>query len=191
MLAFIQFLAFFAEAERGGGFDEIYNNYLNYPGFEAWKFLNLFVFVGLLIYLLRKPVSNAFRAKRESIRQELIRAKEERDAALAKLAEIEVKLASLDEETARIKEQSAREAENEKARIAAQTEADISKMRENARREIETAATRAKRELKRFAADESIRLAEDILRQKINAADAERLISAGINSLGANNGGLN
>lgn len=190
MFALINFLLFFA-AEAGhsssGGID--WNSILNYPGFEAWKFVNLAIFLGVLIYLLRKPLSGAFKAKREVIRQELIKAQQERDAALAKLSEVEARFANLETESANIREQSRREAEAEANRIAAQTEADIVKMRDNARREIEAASAQAKRELKRFSADESVRLAEEILRQNVKGKDAARLVSASINGLGANNNG--
>ncbi len=197
MLALINFLAFFAaeaghgETAAGGGFTEFYNTYLNYPGFEAWKFINLAIFVGVLAYLVRKPLGNAFKTKRETIRQELIRAKQERDAALAKLAEVEARFATLDQETADIQTQSAREAELEAARIAEQTKNDAEKMRDNARREIEAASAQAKRELKRFSAEESVRRAEEILRGRLNQTDAARLVNQSINGLtqAKNNGG--
>lgn len=197
MFALINFLAFFAAeaghgetAAHGGGFNEFYNTYFNYPGFELWKFINLFIFVAVLVYLLRKPLGSAFKAKRESIRQELIRAKAERDAALAKLSEVEARLSRLDQETAEIKAQSARDAEAEATRIAQQTNQDIEKMRDNARREIEAASAQAKRELKRFSADESVRLAEEMLRGKLGASDAARLVNQSISGLsGGNNGG--
>ncbi len=187
MFAFIHFLALFAP-ESNSYVNWVYNNYLNYPGFEAWKFLNLFIFVGVLIYLLNKPLSNAFKTKRETIRQELIRAKAERDEALAKLSQIDAKLANLTAESSQIREQSAREAEAEAARIAAQTTADVEKLRDNARREIEAAGAQARRELKRFSADESIKLAEEMLRQNVQGEDASRLVTASISGLGSNNG---
>lgn len=189
MFAFINFLALFA-GENTSAVNEFYNNYLNYPGFEAWKFLNLFIFVGALVYLLNKPLSNAFKTKRETIRQELIRAKAERDEALAKLSQIEAKLSNLQAESTQIREQAAAEAEAEATRIAAQTTADIEKLRDNARREIEAASAQARRELKRFSANESIRLAEEMLRQNVQGEDASRLVTASINGL-SNNNGLN
>ena len=47
MFAFFSTLAFFAEtghAAAESGFMRFYNQYLNIPGFEAWKFLNLAIF---------------------------------------------------------------------------------------------------------------------------------------------------
>jgi F0F1-type ATP synthase membrane subunit b/b' len=185
MFAFINFLLFLAaEAESHGG-ASFYDKYLNYPGFEAWKFLNLFIFVAALVYLLRRPISDAFKARREAIRAELIKAQQERDAALARLQQVEERLQNLDAETARIREQSVREAEAEATRIAEQTAADIEKIRENARREIIAASANARRELKQFSAEESIRLAEDMVRQNLQSGtDAARLVNASIEGLG-------
>lgn len=192
MFALFQFLLFFApEAEHAAarGTSDFYNTYLNYPGFEAWKFINLFIFVGALVYILRRPLSNAFKSKREQIRQELIRAQQEREAAEAKLNEVDARLSNLETETARLRQQAEREAAAENARITEQTEADIEKMRENARREIEAASAQARRELKRFSADESIRLAEEMLRRDLKSDDAARLVNASIGALSNNNGG--
>lgn len=129
-------------------------------------------------------MSDAFKARREAIRAELIKAKEERDAALARLAEIEARLSKADMEAAQIREQSQREADMEAQRIAEQTQADIEKMRENARREIVAAAANARRELKQYSAEESIRLAEEMVRQNLRGAEADRLVRASIESLG-------
>jgi hypothetical protein len=77
--------------------------YLDYPGFEAWKFINLAVFVGVMIYILTRKVKlgEAFRTRREHIKQELARAQQERDAAIAKLKEVEARLGRLDAEARR------------------------------------------------------------------------------------------
>src|SRR5437879_8956298 len=82
----------------------------DYPGFELWKFINLAIFVGALVFILvrKARLGEAFRARRESIKTELERARNERDAAVVKLKELEERLARLDTELATIKEQSKR-----------------------------------------------------------------------------------
>src|SRR5688500_15542600 len=114
----------------GGGFTEFYNDYLNIPGFEAWKFVNLAIFVAILVYLVKKPLGETFRARREAIRAELIKAEEEKQAALAQLTSAEARLASLSTEKAALLKKAKEEAEAEKANIAQQTESDIDKMRQ-------------------------------------------------------------
>src|SRR3954464_12588298 len=90
-------LFLFAETahKAPGGFTQFYNEYFNIPGFELWKFLNLAIFIALMVYLVRKPLGDAFKAKREAIRAELIRAEQEKQAALSKLTSAEAKLAQL------------------------------------------------------------------------------------------------
>jgi len=42
----------------------------NYPGFEVWKFINLLLFIGALILILRRPIGQTMQARREAIRKE-------------------------------------------------------------------------------------------------------------------------
>ncbi|MCY7375432.1 MAG: ATP synthase F0 subunit B [Pyrinomonadaceae bacterium] len=171
----------------GGGFLEFYNHYLNYPGFEAWRFLNLTIFVAILFYLLKKPLTEAFRAKRETIRAELIKAEAEKQAALAQLTATEAKLANLDAETQTVRSRAAQEAEAEKTRISEQTEFEINKLREQANSEIERKNQQARTDLRKFSAEESIRLAEEKIKREINADKDAQIVKANIQAIGGLN----
>jgi F-type H+-transporting ATPase subunit b len=148
------------------------------------RIFNLSLFVGLLIYVLRRPVKSAFQGRRESIRRELTRAQEEKAAALAKLQEVEERLARLDAETSAMREQARREAEAERGRIAAATEEEVRKIREQARREIENAGKAARAELREYAAGQSVSLAEEMLRRSIRPEDDARLVNEYVEDLG-------
>jgi len=78
-----------------GRFTRFYNAWFNIPGFELWKFINLFLFVAIMVYLVKRPLSDAFKAKRDQIRAELIKAEEEKHAALARLTAAEARSPSL------------------------------------------------------------------------------------------------
>jgi F0F1-type ATP synthase membrane subunit b/b' len=159
----------------------------NYPGAEAWKFFNLFVFIVLAIYLhhrFGKPVREALRSRGESIKRELERARSERDQAVAKLAEVEARFANLDVEVAKVREKAKLEAEAERQRMTVATEEEIAKIREQAKREIESAGNAARHELRKFAAAESVRLAEDLLAKEIRPEDDVRLTSQTVQELG-------
>jgi len=171
----------------GGGFTQFYNDYLNIPGFEAWKFVNLAIFVAILLYLVKKPLGEKFRAKREAIRAELIKAEEEKQAALAQLTSAEARLASLSVEKTALLKKAKEEAEAEKANIAQQTENDISKMRQQAESEINRLTQQVRAELRRYSAEESVRLAEEKLRAKINADSDAVLVKSGIKAIGGLN----
>lgn len=148
------------------------------------KALSLLVFAGVLIYILRRPVGQAFRDRREAIRRELMRAQEERNAALAKLAEVEGRLARLDSEVEAIRAQAQKDAAEERARIERQTEEEIRKIREQSRREIESAAKAARASLRAYAAEQSVRLAEEMIRRDIRPEDDARLVSEYVEELG-------
>jgi F0F1-type ATP synthase membrane subunit b/b' len=166
---------------------DFYNHYLNFPGFEAWRFFNLAVFLGILIYLLKKPLTAAFKAKRETIRAELIRAEAEKQAALERLTVIEAKLVGLEAEAQAIRQRAEQEAAAEKLRITEQTEFEINKLRQQAIGEIERKNQLARLELRRFSAEESIRLAEEKIKAEITDEKDARLVKANIQSIGGLN----
>src|SRR2546423_8076370 len=159
----------------------------DYPGFELWKFVNLAIFVIVLVVAMRKffGVPEMFRNRKESIRAELEKARTERDAALAKLKEVEERLASLDSQVVTIKERSAIEAREERERISVSTQDEIAKLTAQAQREIENAATVAKKDLRRFTAEQSERLAEDMIKRDIRPDDDARLLTRNIEEMGA------
>lgn len=189
----LSFILIFAETagahgESGaGGFTHFWNTYFNFPGFELWRFLNLAIFVAIMIYLLKTPLSNAFKAKRETIRAELMQAEAERQAALAQLTATEAKLARLDTEAETVRQRAAQEAVAEKTRINQQTEFEIAKLQEQANGEIERAGKQMKTELRRFSAEESIRLAEAKIKREINPEKDAQLVRANIESIGGLN----
>ena len=158
----------------------------DYPGFELWKFVNLAIFVIVLVIAMRKlGVAQILRSRKETIKAELEKARAERDAALAKLKEVEERLASLDSQVATIKERSMIEAREERERIAGSTQDEIAKLTAQAQREIENAATVAKKDLRRFTAEQSVRLAEEMIKRDIRPDDDARLFTRSIEEMGA------
>lgn len=164
--------------------EEIAAPWWNYPGLEIWKVINLCIFVAAMVYLLRRPLNDALRSRREGIKRELIRAQAERDAAHAKLAEIEARLERLDAEAAAIHKQALTEAAAERERIAAATQTDIGKLRTQAQREIESTGKTVKHELRKFVAEQSVRLAEEVVRRELRPEDDARLIRLNVEELG-------
>jgi F-type H+-transporting ATPase subunit b len=158
----------------------------NYPGLELWKFVNLLLFILVGFYLHRRfgrPIKEGLRLRREGIKRELKQAKEERDKALAKLSEVEARFANLDAEVSKVKERNAAEIEAERERIKSTTDGELARMRDQAKREIESAGKIARQELRQFAAQESIRMAEDILKKEIGPAEHARLTDRSIEEL--------
>ena len=150
------------------------------------RIFNLLLFVGLLYFILQRvfKLGEAFRARQEGIRNDLMRAEEERNAAVAKLEEVEGRLARLDAEVAAIRAQAQREAAEERARIERATEEEIRKIREQARREIESTSKAARAELRAFAAEQSVKFAEELIRRDIRPEDDAHLVREYVEELG-------
>lgn len=148
------------------------------------RVFNLLLFLGLLYFILRRPIGEALRARREGIRNDLMRAEEERTAAVERLEEVESRLARLDAEVELIRQQAQREAAEERARIERTTEEEIRKIREQARREIESASKAARAELRAYTAEQSVRLAEEMIRRDIRPEDDAHLIREYVEELG-------
>jgi F-type H+-transporting ATPase subunit b len=168
-------------------FREFFSEYFSYPGFEIWKFFNLAIFIAILVYLLKKPLGEAFRAKRDAIRAELIKAEEEKKAALERLTAIEARLAQLETEKQTILDKAKEESEAERRRLTEQTRSDIARLREQADAEISRLAIQKRVELRRYSAEESIRLAEEKLRSQIGVETDARLVKASIQEIGGLN----
>ncbi len=182
---------FFAEAASSGQgesswekFLHFWDTYFNYPGFEAWRFINLFIFGLVAYYILRKPLSKSFTDKREKIREDLIKAEDERKAAIAELASVEARIANLDGERLAIKKKADEEAMAEKKRIMLEADSDIARIQAQAESEIARKEALAKLHLRKFSAEESVRLAEERIKSLMNAKTDADLVRANIESIG-------
>ena len=174
-------------ASQWESFRELWDHYVNYPGFELWKFINLAIFTALLVYLAKKPVGDAFKAKREVIRAELIKAEEEKQAALEQLTSVEAKLVGVDQEKDAIMKAAREEIDVEKKRLAAQGEFEAKKLAAQADGEVTRVGQVARLQLRRFAVDESLRMAEEKLRSQVDKKTDAKLVKAGIESIGGLN----
>lgn len=157
--------------------------WLNYPGLEAWKFVNLAIFIVLAIYVLRHKINEGLLARRESIQQELIAAKTEHEQALARVAEADGLLSRLDDDVRNVHEQARAEAEQERQRLAAGTEREIEKLKQQAQREVERADKIARKELRQYLAQRSIELARESLKSRMRPEDDTVLIEESIGEL--------
>jgi F-type H+-transporting ATPase subunit b len=155
----------------------------NYPGLELWKFANLAIFTGVGIYILRKPISQALQSRRGAIQQELITAQNERDQALARVAEADSLLGRLDDDVRRVQDQAHEEATSERHRIADSTEREIEKLKQQAQRELETADKLARKELRQFLAEKSVQMARESIRTQMRPEDDTALIRESIGEL--------
>lgn len=157
--------------------------WFNYPGLEIWKFLNLAIFTGAAIYVLRRPISAALAARREAIRQELMTAQTEREQALARVSEADDLLSRVEEHVAALRKQALNEAAAERERLSAATVGEIEKLKQQAQRETEVAYKLARKQLRQFLAQRSVELARETVRGQMRPEDDTLLIKDNIGDL--------
>jgi ATP synthase F0 subunit b len=152
---------------------------------DIWRILNLLIFVFFLIYILRSKVriGHFFSNRAALIVKELEKAKLDKQESEQRLAELEARLAKLDQEVAEIRVQAERESALEAERIRETAAADAEKIKLTAQREIDGAMKAARGELRAFVANQSIALAESMIRGEIRSEDNTRMVNKYIDEL--------
>jgi F-type H+-transporting ATPase subunit b len=140
------------------------------------RLFNFVVLVGGLVYFLRAPIAAYLSSRSTQIRQELVTAKEMRNAATAQLAEIDRKMAALPGELESLRRQGAEDVKAEEKRIAEAAAHERNRLLDQTRREIETRLRVAKRELTEHAAQLAVQVAEQRIKRSITSEDQLRLV---------------
>jgi F-type H+-transporting ATPase subunit b len=161
------------------------------PVLGYWISLILdFCLLALLIgWALKKNLPAMFRTRTQTIQRGIQEARATSEEANRRLADIEARLAKLDTEVGAMRTAAEREAAAEEQRITAAAGEDARRVVEAAESEIAAAAKQAHRELKAFAADLAVSLAEQ--RIQVNPATDQALVREFTGQLGAAGDGGN
>jgi F-type H+-transporting ATPase subunit b len=127
-----------------------------------WLFLglNFAVVAGFILYAFKKYAPSAFRDRTALIKRQLEEARAASEEANRRLSEIEARLARLNGEIAEMRSGAEKDSANEEQRLKAAAEDDKKKIISTAEQEITSAAKLARGELKKFAAELAVALAE-------------------------------
>jgi F-type H+-transporting ATPase subunit b len=141
-----------------------------------YKFINLALLVGVLAYVLRKPLADFFAERSASIRKGLEEGRKALEVSQAQLKAVEEKLLHLEEEIAAFRASAGREMEAERQRLKLAAAEEAEKILQSARAQTEVAVRAAKLELKSYAAEQAVELAEEIIRQRLDEAGRKKLV---------------
>ncbi len=153
---------------------------------DLWRVINLLVFLVILIYIFRNKlrIGQVFDNRASSIVKELEQARHEKEQAQRQLAEVEARLNRLDQEVEEIRREALNEASREQERIRQAAAADAEKIRQTAAREIEGAMKTARTELRAFVAEQSIEMAEAMIKRELRPEDNSRMLTKYVDELG-------
>ncbi|MBM3789760.1 MAG: hypothetical protein FJW35_05350, partial [Acidobacteria bacterium] len=153
--------------------------------FGAGRFFNLALVVAVLVWAAGKPLANFFENRSQSIRRQLQEARKARAEAEAKLAEMEARMSALSDAVREVREEAEEQAREERRRLTEEAGRDAEKIIDRAGEEIRGLTRAAHLELRRHAADLSVKLAESRIRSEIGDEDRKRMFAGFVDRLGA------
>jgi F-type H+-transporting ATPase subunit b len=142
-----------------------------------YKTVNFIILVGALGYFLSKPAAEYFASRSAAIRKGIEEGRKALAASEAELRAIEEKLARLEQEIRAFEEAAERDAAAESERLRRETEAEAAKLLEFARARLDSASRAARQELQAYGGAEALRLAEQSVRDLLDAPRRERLFA--------------
>ena len=149
-----------------------------------YKSINFMILVGALAYVLRKPLAEFFRSRTAAIEKGLDEGRKALEASQARLQAVEEKLRGLEKEIAEFKATAAQEMEAERQRLQQTSAEEAARILEAARAQTATAVRGAKVELKTYAAEKAVALAEELIRTRLDDAGRQRLVTQFVSTLG-------
>lgn len=126
--------------------------------------LNFIVIFGVLWFFLRKAVPALFRNRAEAIQRRLEEARKTSEDAKRRLGEVEARLSRLDSEIEEMRREAEASGRQEEERVMAAAEEERRRIVQSAEQEIARAANAARRDLRAYAAELGVSLAEKKIR---------------------------
>lgn len=142
-----------------------------------FKCINFAILLFLLHKFARKPIANMLAAAAKNTKDTMDSAEEKLKEAEAKLADYEKKVANLEKEMAEMQERSMAAIEEEKKRMVKDAGEAAQKIEQQTQVRIEQDVLKAKMEVRHFLVEESIKLAEQLIAEKIDSKEQKALIS--------------
>ncbi len=153
-----------------------------------WKVANFVLLAGGLGYLIHKKGGAFFAGRSRQIQEAIQEAARTKAEAEARAGEIEQRLAGLAVEVEALRRNAGQETAAEAERAAVRLQQEVAKIQAQAQREIASAAQAARQELRGYAADLAVGLAEQQLRARMTPEVDDRLAGAAIQELGRASG---
>ena len=142
-----------------------------------YKIINFAILAGGLGYILRKPTAEFFSSRSASIQKSLDAGRKALEASQAQLKLVEEKLKGLEAEIAAFKSSALKEMEAERQRMQQAGAEEAARILESARNQTSVAVRAAKLELKRYAAQKSVTLAEELIRTRLDDLTRKQLVT--------------
>jgi F0F1-type ATP synthase membrane subunit b/b' len=143
---------------------------------SIWKWANFGILAVGLGYLMGKHLPPLFGSRTKEIQQGIAESQQMKQDAERRSAEMDARLNSLGAEIERFRTECAAEMQQEGDRIGQETAAQLKKIEQQAAVEIESVGKTARRQLKEYAGELALGLAEERLRGHMDNATGSALV---------------
>jgi F-type H+-transporting ATPase subunit b len=138
--------------------------------------VNFFVLIGGLAWLVKKYGAPFLAERSQKISQDIVEAARVRKDAEARSAEVDRRLANLESDLAAIRAESQQELKSQRRQAAERSAAEMAKIQAHADQEIAAAGKLARLELKRYSAELALTLAQQKIQARMTPDTQEALV---------------
>jgi len=142
----------------------------------VWKTVNVLVLLAIIYKFAKTPVANALNNNAKSAKKIMDEAIEAEEKNNKNLNEMKLKILSLEKEALEMVENAKKDAESEKKLIIEEGKQEIKRMTEQANFNLKQERRKVEDELKHWIAEESVRLAEEKLKEEMNKEHQKNLV---------------
>ncbi len=150
---------------------------------DVWKWANFLILAGGLGYLVGKNAGPFFAARSAGIRKDMENSLAQRQDAEARAADVDRRLANMEADIAALRGEGERSARAEAERMEQHTAAEIVKIQQHSEQEIASAGKAARMDLKRYAAELAVELAEQKVRARMTPDTQDALVQGFVRNL--------
>ena len=151
----------------------------------GWKTVNFLILAWLLWRFARKPLAAMLRSAAGEAQKALVTRQESAQKAEAELAAQRERIANLEAELQRLLGEASEEARREHARFVAEARTQAQRLKTATGLQVEQEFSKARKELQIELARETVRLAEAMIRQRMDDAGRQRFVALAIAQLEA------
>jgi F-type H+-transporting ATPase subunit b len=169
-----------ASEEHGGG-----GGLISFDKSLIVQGVNFLVLLGVLHYLLYKPLIGKMQERTAAIQKSLEEAQAARADAARQHEENAARLRSAYQEAAAIRAQALKEAGEEQRKLVEAAQVEARRLVETARAQTDADIRRARDELRREVAGLAVAVAEKLVRKSLREEDHRRIVDDAVSRIGA------
>lgn len=138
--------------------------------------VNFLILVGLLTYLLRKPVKNMIAARREAVKSQVDEARQQKSDADKRYREFSDRLSAFESEAKQVLDRAHTDAEGLKAKIISDAQATAARIVKDAEATAQANTQEYKDQIRRETIAQATELAERMIRESLSKDDQRRIV---------------